>query len=485
MSTRKRIAVPESELALHWSRIAGETMVTEEGELVRVLYPGLCVGGEGPDFKDAVLVFGDSRVVTGDVEIHALEEDWHRHGHGSNSLYCALALHVVGSAKRTTRTRLSDGRTVPVVVLGRVGWPRSVGGLPCVDVANGDKETALAALRAAGVERLRMRAGPLEQQLLIDDAQRVLGRRISRVLGYASNADIFEELGWRACMSVTRAALLVDGVEGRRARLLGMAGLLPGQRRLAGLTVQGEMPLWERIWSGLPSRPAGMDPLAWKLHGVYPNNFPVRRVVALADLLPRLAAVGESAEAVARECLLGVGPFPLSLERQLVVRGASYWRTHYDFGLPTRDSDVLGFAKARGLVVNAVVPWLYARSCVLGDATLRRAVLELYCCYPSPSSNAVTGHMRQQLGLGRTMISAAVEQGLLHLLTQYCREGLCFACPFGRQSSGVIASTESAGVAAGNHVRREPVVDSRCDIRTAAWEGDAIPGGSVSSWLSP
>jgi len=474
MSTRKRIAVPESELALRWSRIAGETMMTEEGERVRVLYPGLCVGGEGPDFKEAVLVFGDSQVVRGDVEIHALEEDWHRHGHGSNSLYCALALHVVGSAKGATRTRLSDGRTVPVVVLGRVGRIRSAGGLPCVDVANGDTKTALAVLRAAGIERLRTRAGPLEEQLLCGDVQQVLGRRISRVLGYSSNADIFEELGRRACMRETRAALMVDGVDGRRARLLGMAGLLPSQRRLAGLSVHGEMPLWERIWSSLPSRPAGMDPLAWKLHGVYPNNFPVRRVVALADLLPRLAAVGESAEAVARECLLRVGPFPLSVERQLVVRGGDYWRTHYDFGLPTRDSDVLGLSKARGLVVNALVPWLYARSCVLGDATLKRAVLELYCCYPAPSSNAVTGHMRLQLGLGRTSISAAVEQGLLHLLTQYCREGLCFVCPFGRQSSGVIASTESAGVAAGNHARHEAVVNRVCDMARTVLAGATV-----------
>jgi hypothetical protein len=94
---------------------------------------------------------------------------------------------------------------------------------------------------------------------------------------------------------------------------------------------------------------------------------------------------------------------------------------------------------------------LYARACVLADATLKRAVLELFCRYPAPDSNALTRHMRRQLGLGRASISAAVEQGLLHILMQYCREGLCFACPFGQQPGGVIASTEAAGVAAGNH----------------------------------
>ena len=233
---------------------------------------------------------------------------------------------------------------------------------------------------------------------------------------------------------------------------MGMAGLLPGQRKRAGLMVHGEVPLWEEMWSSLPLRPASLDPLAWRLHGVYPNNSPVRRVVAFADLLPWLVPIYESAEAAARGCLLGVGPSPLSLERQLIVRGDSYWRTHYDFGLSTGDSDVLGLSKARGLVVNALLPCLYARACVLADATLKRAVLELFCRYPAPSSNAMTRHMRRQLGLGRTSVSAAVEQGLLHLLTQYCREGLCFACPFGRQSSGVIASPETAGVNSGNHV---------------------------------
>ena len=443
--------MPESELALRWSRIAGETMVTEEGERVRVLYPGLCVGGEGPDFKDAVLVFGDSQVVRGDVEIHALEEDWDRHGHGSDPRYCALALHVVGSARRVARTRLSDGRTVPVAVLARTGQMRPGAGLPCVDVVNRDVGAALAVLRAAGIERLRMRAAPLEGELLGGDVQQVQLRRVARALGYSPNADIFEELGRRVCVSETLSALVQVSFEGRRARIMGMAGLLPSQRRRAGLMVHGEVPFFERLWSRLPSQPASLEPLAWKLHGVYPNNSPVRRVVALADILPSLVRIGEFAEAVARECLLGADASLASLEQQLVVRGDSYWRTHYDFGLPTRDSDVLGLSKARGLVVNALVPCLYARASVLADTTLRRAVLEMYCRYPAPSPNALTRHMRQQLGLGRTHVSAVVEQGLLHLLTQYCREGLCFVCPFGGWSSGVIASPESAGLSSGTY----------------------------------
>ena len=443
--------VPESELTLLWSQIAGETMISEEGERIRVLHPGLCVGGGGPDFKGAVLVFGDSRVVRGDVEIHVREGDWHRHGHDTDSAYCALVLHVVGSARGARRTRLSDGRTVPVVVLGRMGHPRSGSGLPCVDVANRDIGAALAVLRAAGIERLRLRAAPLEEQLLSGNPEQVLGQRIARALGYSSNADTLEELGRRVCLGEAWSTLMADSVEGRRARIVGMAGLLPSQRRRAGLAVHDDVPVWENLWRDPPSQPTGMDPLAWRLHGVYPNNSPVRRVVAFADLLPRLVTLDESGETVARECFLGVDSSPLLLERQLVVRGDCYWRTRYDFGLLTRDSDLLGLSKARGLVVNALVTCLYARACVLADATLKRAVLKLFCRYPAPNSNALTRHMRRQLGLGRTSISAAVEQGLLHVLTQYCREGLCFACPFGQQASGVIASTESAGVAAGNY----------------------------------
>ncbi len=443
--------MPESELTLLWSRIAGERMTSEEGERIQVLHPGLCVGGGGPDFKGAVLVFGDSQIVRGDVEIHVREEDWHRHGHDTDPAYCALVLHAVGSTRGASRTRLSDGRTVPVMVLGRAGHIRSGIGLPCVDVANRDIEAALAVLRAAGIERLRSRAAPLEEELLSGTVEQVLGRRISRALGYSSNADTFEELGRRACAGEVRSALLGDSVEGRRARMVGMAGLLPSQRRRAGLPVPGDVPVWESLWRGMPSQPAGMDPLAWRLHGVYPNNSPARRVVAFADLFPRLPALGEAGEAVARRCFLRAGPSPLSLERQLIVQGDCYWRTHYDFGLTTRDSDLLGLSKARGLVVNALVTCLYARACVLSDATLKRAILELFCRYPAPHSNALTRHMRRQLGLGRTSISAAVEQGLLHVLTRYCREGLCFACPFGQQASGVIASTEAAGVAAWNH----------------------------------
>jgi len=50
-----------------WVASTGCCLTTRDGEVVRVLYPGIPAGNFGPDYRDAVVAFSDRSRVLGDV----------------------------------------------------------------------------------------------------------------------------------------------------------------------------------------------------------------------------------------------------------------------------------------------------------------------------------------------------------------------------------------------------------------------------------
>ncbi len=168
-------------------------------------------------------------------------------------------------------------------------------------------------------------------------------------------------------------------------------------------------------------------------------------MVALAHLWPRLRwIVARASSPIAwnyenpRRCVA-------ALEADFFVEGDAYWRCHYDFGVRTRECDLLGGSKARELVVNALLPCAAAMAMVAGDSSGLSAVIRLLSSYPRCSTNAVTGHMRRQLSLGERLDGGVIQQGLLHIFQQYCRRGLCGSCPLNEEIWRVNSHHDDAG----------------------------------------
>jgi hypothetical protein len=69
-------------------------LYTVSGKSLRVLDPGRWNLLEGPDFLEARLEL-DGQLRVGDVEVHFATSDWDLHGHGSNSNFSDVCLHVV------------------------------------------------------------------------------------------------------------------------------------------------------------------------------------------------------------------------------------------------------------------------------------------------------------------------------------------------------------------------------------------------------
>jgi hypothetical protein len=258
---------------------------------------------------------------------------------------------------------------------------------------------------------------------------KLLAHGVARALGYAANSDAATELGRRLTDSSAEALMAQCDEEEREALALGIAGLLPSQRMPVLPPSWSESPQWDAWWRGQGQGVSSMDAHRWRLSGQYPNNSPVRRVVALAGLWPVIQSVAVEAPGLIREIGDCARPCASVLEGAFRLAGSRFWRQRSDFGLHTREADLVGGSKAREIVVNALLPWVASMALVSGETQLLDASVRLYGGYPPASRNAVVRHMQRQLRLSCGGASAAEQQGMVHLFREYCRQGLCGACP--------------------------------------------------------
>ena len=89
----------ELELQAHWfaGDFGASFLTATNGERVEVVQFGVWNREAGPDFTDAAVRFPDREgapVLRGAIELDTSAEDWERHGHGSNSAFDGVILHL-------------------------------------------------------------------------------------------------------------------------------------------------------------------------------------------------------------------------------------------------------------------------------------------------------------------------------------------------------------------------------------------------------
>ena len=431
--------LPESEVVCLWQRRvqSGAVLATVHGEPVKVLYPGRMNDGHGADFRDAVVVIG-GRMLRGDIEIHVRASDWQAHGHHRDAVYDRVVLHVVMRHNGRTVTRLSSGRSVPVVALdlctGADTGPAG-GCMACSGIARtGSKDRLGDFLDIAGEARFLARAGGFHEDMEQMGAGQSLYRGVMGALGYSRNTLPFLELAERVSLdeletAARRTATEEECLARLQSCLLGMAGLLPllhrsyQRRDRLDTGVAGLEELWCSSGSGKV-----MSPDAWHLFRVRPNNSPVRRLMAMSHLVCRYREKG------LLEGLLGSlvegcfdGGKHRHLEEGLVVTTGGYR------GSRTRGPTLLGRRRAADIVVNVLLPFSFAWGRSTGRPDMAAGVLDIYHRYPRLAANALERHMKAQFGVEDGLVdSARRQQGLLHIYKTRCTQGRCPDCELGR-----------------------------------------------------
>ncbi len=389
---------PRSEQALArlWLRtkVLSTGIVTEDGERLRVIYPGRSNPRAGPDFLDAVLATESGEVLRGDVELHLRAPDWYGHGHHVDPNYNGVILHVVLSTVGRTRTELPSKMSAPIASLAPVA--KELAGLRIAHAYAVDEEPTQDQseigdrLDAAGDGRFLSRSSGFALALESLSPGEVLYQAMMEALGYASNRRPFRELARRVPLSAL-AAFRHEPAATRYLAILALlgrtSGLLDAVESAAGHTGLA------RLAEKLPrTRPLSRD--AWDLHRVRPTNHPARRVVGAASIVDMYSDGGLLA----------------GLDEDLRVNGPRYVSKRLTV------KPYVGAGRAADIVVNVVLPFFHAYSGVIKDHALARASIEGYRRYPRLSDNEILREMRRLLGLDpRTVHNARRQQGLMQL----------------------------------------------------------------------
>jgi hypothetical protein len=421
MFTRNRIKISERLLSLSWQRLLGRELTSLEGKRFKVIYPGRINNDSGPDFRDALIAIDSSELVRGDIEIHVKSSDWYSHGHHRDPEYNKVILHVVGCDDYGSATLLQSGKSIPLLSLSKElreqAWLMPHHRLPCFQVMNRMDEQALRKLlHAAGEERFKQKAILFQTGLSREEAGQALFRGMMRALGYAKNMEPFEDLANRVPLSFLEKPELSQSLLLKQAWLLGTAGLLSCRR------LKGEARELGRIWQLVSQGAETMKESNWHFSHVYPNNSPLRRIIAQTYLLQRYHESGlfHGVLQLVREAPLLAANH--ALEEGLIVPG--------DGQEKVRKTALLGHSKASEIVVNVILPFTFSWGEICHEKELAEKALEIYLTYPRLSENEITRHMARQLCLeGSSDFTACHQQGLIHIYRTHCREGGCGECP--------------------------------------------------------
>jgi hypothetical protein len=448
-------AIPERQVVAIWQRrLTGRTdLVTEEGEPIKIIYPGRINDDRGADLLDAVITTSQG-LLKGDVEVHVKSSSWWAHRHHQDPIYNRVILHVVFWRDTETAINLQNGQKVPTLALNKFinnrtdqhinpAYPSPKGHMPCRQ-ATGRRNTGFmgALLDMAGEERFLAKSAGFQAALAQTEAGQPLYEGIMGALGYTKNKLPLIELAGRMPLhrlkSVTSEKVPDNAyLAQQQALLLGTAGLLPSQRhnqRVTGNRDDAWIEKLEKIWASSRLTET-MSEDDWHLFKVRPSNFPARRIAAMSYLLLRYREKGILEELVNKIDEAPAGTGYSRLEKALQVTTDGYWANHLDFGLPSkmRLPALLGEGRAADIIVNVLLPFAAAWGRLIARTELTRKAFDLYRHYPRLDVNTVERHIRNQLGINHYLVNSAQrQQGLIHIYRTLCSQGKCHQCPIGQ-----------------------------------------------------
>lgn len=436
---------PERLLQAVWQnqRLLRDQLVTLDGQPVRILHPGFRSVEGGPDFRGAVIQFGNDPARSGDVEVDLRSHGWRAHGHDRNPAFRNVILHVIWDGEKSTagtpttialRSKLDAPLGELSLWLGENSTPplpeesRGRCSAPLRELA---AEKLLALLHQAAHVRLQSKASQFQARARQEGWEQALWEGIFRALGYKHNVWPMQRIAelrprWRTPRSTPLAL---------QARLLGLSGLLPVELTRARTTGDAYVrQVWDQWWRERDEFSDCILPRdTWRFHGLRPANHPQRRL-ALAS---QWSKNGDLVAKLERWCTRKLANPELagSLFEILQVEPDDFWSWHYTIRSPRlkKSQPLLGASRVTDLAVNVVLPWLWIRASEGKNTELQGTIESRYFAWPTAEDNSVLRLARQRLLGGasrRALPGAAAQQGLIQMVRDFCdhSNALCDNC---------------------------------------------------------
>jgi hypothetical protein len=399
------------------------SLKTSNNERIEIISAGEYNFDSGPDFFNAKIKIGQT-VWAGNVEVHVNSSDWNRHGHCKDPAYDSVILHAV--AKNDAIVYNSKGDTIQTVEIpypSELEWDlqRLVANeewIPCANHLKSFGEFNLKMwLSALAIERLEQKTiyvNDLVNQLK-GSWEEAFYISVARSFGLKINALPFELLAKSTPLKVLAKS---------KNNLLTLEAILFGQ---AGMLEYGERPTDEYMQIlakeyQYQQKKNALLPIPnhlWKFMRLRPISFPTIRIAQFAELIHKstglFAAIMESND-YEKVCNL------------LRVGCSDYWMNHYTFGNESKSTKkVLGEDAIRVIVLNSVIPFMFAFGAYKANSDLKDKAINLLESI-KPENNKVVNGFAQY---GVTADSAFFSQAMVQLKSNYCDRRKCLYCQIG------------------------------------------------------
>jgi hypothetical protein len=440
---------PEYLLQAIWQhqRIRRGELKTADGQKIRVLHPGFANAEGGPDFRGAVIQFGDEKPRTGDVEMDLRASGWRAHGHDRNPNFQNVILHVIWDETKSnlnagapTVLPLKNSLDAPLAELSLSleneslrSLPENLRGKCCSPLRELDETKLAELLRQAARVRFEFKAAQFRARAKNTGWEQTLWENLFRALGYKHNVWPMQNLA----ETKPRWARGANSAFELQSRLLGLSGLLPNELTRAQKSSDNYLRrVWDCWWRERDEFENCILPRAvWKFHGLRPANHPQRRLALASHWLADKNLISKienwSASEISDRALLD------SLREIFQVERDAFWSLHWTFrsARMKNPQPLLGEARVTDLAVNVILPWLWIRAKEGGSEKIQREVEQRYFAWPPAEDNSVLKLARQRLlgtSSARFLRSASAQQGLMQIVRDFCEHSnaVCKNCRF-------------------------------------------------------
>ncbi|MFZ1529126.1 MAG: DUF2851 family protein [Ferruginibacter sp.] len=391
---------------------------TEEQQPLQIIHPGSFNTNQGPDFLNAKIKTG-STTWAGHVEIHINSSDWELHGHGTDSNYQNVILHVVWKHDRELGLpfpTLELHNRVSSVLLQRYGeFMRSDHFIPCQQHIHKVPEIILQSWKERLLaERLKDRSILIARVLMKTNShwEEICWWQLARNFGIPQNADAFEAIA---------RSLPLKIIARHKNQLQQVESLLFGQAGLLNKSFKEAYPSMLRREYIFLTEKYGLEPIKVPIHflRMRPANFPTVRLAQLAALLHSshhlFSKIKETTSIEAMQKLFN-------------ITANDYWHYHYNFEEETSYREKkLGPQMIRNILVNAIVPLLFAYGDINSFEEMKDRSIAFTESLP-PEKNKITAGFE---ALGIINKNAFDSQALLQLKKEYCNNKKCLQCAIG------------------------------------------------------
>ncbi|MDO4159029.1 MAG: DUF2851 family protein [Prevotellaceae bacterium] len=406
-------------------------LTTTDGLPLEIIDPGLMNPNSGPDFFNAKVKI-DGTMWVGNIEIHDKSSDWNQHGHNKDTAYDNVVLHVTGNNDMDVRT--SDGKFIPQMVLSvpesvRLNYTELLHAdsfPPCYKIIPELSTLTIHSwLSRLQTERLEQKTKAIEKRVELcggswEDALFVT---MARNYGFGVNGEAFE--AWALNVPLQSIAHHRDDLFQIEAFFMGQAGLLdvetiPEYHRDEAMKEGYFMRLRnEYIYLSRKFALHPMDASLWRFLRLRPQNFPHIRISQLANLYhSRQSDLSKLVESKDIE----------QLKALLRTKVTPYWETHYSFGgTTTRTDKILSDASLNLLLINTVIPMLFAYGRHRSDERLCERAFAMLEQLKAENNYII--RIWQQCGL--VVRTAGDSQALIQLKREYCDKKDCLRCRIG------------------------------------------------------